>query len=591
MKGGTNSCNSTNDNQFKHKACSDINENANNKYICPICMSDETEGFNWVKYSCGHCVCEECDKTMNPTSKVECPYKCHYHNKQSLSRIYKGKKNEQVNTKWDIYLYNLHHPDYLINMDINEITLNGSSDNIIEFISNVVKSKYVKLLIPQHVANDSGSLTNLLTTLNTKNIKIKEFLCNIVIEQTKSDIDLNLFLPFKDTLEVLILTGAVDTRHNTRLTNLQELYQFKKLNTFCASVKKVDYDNLNELSTYTTSNSNPVKATESVKNSIIKKLTSQFHEFELSVYDTQDKDPIMITKVSSDIITNRNSKIKAFSRLSERYVDDYEPFDNTQNPELEITGEELDKDEVQSNNGAHAQYILDSQIVKYLASNITKLSIMQIHNVFSTTNSTPLSIMNVLEKQRKGGKSTIKYISITDGVDKTILNKNVFNHLNNLKEIQIYGTYEADMENNNSYRTSIIDNAGLTIEQNAFPDDLPNLIKIDIVGSKIKNLESDLVKLVKNNQTYKNLQEIIFSNEEEVKDLTPAVRDVIQTIRSESIRSRLSKRLPLITISPIIPPDSGGKRKTKRPKILKRPQSAKSLPSRKRSQNVLSIRK
>jgi hypothetical protein len=483
-------------------------------------------------------------------------------------------------------------------MNINEITLNGSFDDMMKFFSNVVNIQYVKLLIPQHTSTDTKSLTNLLETLNKKKIKIKEFLCNIVIKQTiqdVQDINLNLFLPFKDTLEVLILTGAADdtTRHNTRLTNLQELYQFKKLNTFCASVKKVDYDNLNKLSTYTTSNSNSINATENVKNAIIKKLTSQFHEFELSVYDENGNDPIMITKVSSDIITNRNSKIKAFSRFSERYVDNYEPFDNTQNPELEITGEELDKDKVQSNNGAHAQYILDSQIVKYLASNITKLSIMQIHNVFSTTNSTPpidLSIMNVLEEQRRlGNESTIKCISITDGVDKVILNSGVFNNLNNLKEIKIYGTYEADMKEIKTYKKSIIDHAGLTIDENAFPEDLPNLIKIDIVGSKIKELNDDLLKLVNNHETYKNLKEIILSDEEEVRLMSETAKSVMKQIRSKSISSRLSKRLPLITISPII--QGGGKRKTKRPKILKRPQSAKSLFSGKRSQNVLSIRK
>lgn len=607
MKGGTgtnstqlntNSCNSTNDIQFKHKPCSDINQNATNegKYICPICMNDETEGFYWVKYSCGHCVCEECDKTMNHDSKtVECPYKCHVSN-QSLSRIYKGRKN---NTKWDIYVYNLEASDYLNNMEINEITLNGSLEKIKAYLDkNQSKSlNKCNLVIPQHTATYTNSLTDLLTTLKEKNIKIKEFLCNIVIKQTIQDIqdiDLNLFLPFKDTLEVLILTGADDntTRHNTRLTNLQELYQFKKLNTFCASVKNVGYDNLNKLSTYKPSNSNPVKATENVKNAIIKKLTNQFHEFELSVYDKNNNDPIMITKLSSDIITNRNSKIKAFSRFSERYVDDYEPFDNTQNPELEITGEELDKDEVQSNNGAHAQYILDSQIVKSLASNITKLSIMQIHNVFPTTppNYTPLSIMKVLEKQRRlGNESTIKCISITDGVDKVILNSGVFNNLNNLKEIQIYGTYEAEMSINTQYKNSITSHAGLTIEKDAFPEDLPNLIKIDIVGSKIKELNDDLLKLVNNHETYKNLKEIILSDEEEVRLMSEEAKSVVKQIRSKSISSRLPKRLPLITISPII--QGGGKRKTKRPKILKRPQSAKSLFSGKRSQNVLSIRK
>jgi hypothetical protein len=73
------------------------------------------------------------------------------------------------------------------------------------------------------------------------------------------------------------------------------------------------------------------------------------------------------------------------------------------------------------------------------------------------------------------------------------------------------------------------------------------------------------------------------SDQEEVSLMSEAAKGVMKQIRSKLISSRLSKRLPLITISPII--QGGGKRKTKRPK------TAKSLSSGKRSQNVLSIRK
>jgi hypothetical protein len=72
------------------------------------------------------------------------------------------------------------------------------------------------------------------------------------------------------------------------------------------------------------------------------------------------------------------------------------------------------------------------------------------------------------------------------------------------------GTYEGEMSKNKQYKTSITSHAGLTIEKDAFPEDLSNLIKIDIVGSKIKELNNDLLKLVNNHKTYKNLKEIIF---------------------------------------------------------------------------------